>query len=160
MDQSSIKALSKWQEEIGLSRITNIDDSEVNKILDKSSTALLWTEPRDLQFYLIVLARYRMFLIKEIGVLKSKIDYYVGKLETQISGSASRQNAPTKEERRALANQNDPKVEEITNKLELLQIKYTQLKDMPNGLQEFINKIDRLEHRKTQEMEAEGKLKD
>lgn len=152
--------LDKWQNEIGISAMDNIESSEVNKILSIPSGKLHSTDKKELQHYLIVLSRYKMFLLRELGVLKSKIDVYSDKLEQEISLSASKYNAPAKEERRALAIQNDKVVQEYRERLEEVQIKHTQLKHLPDGIQEFINKIDRLEYRKANEHKEEGKIND
>ncbi len=152
--------LTQWQNKIGLSKVTNMESEHVNQILTTSSDVFLAKSPRDLQKDLIVLARYRMFIIKEMGLVKSKLDLYNRKLEYQINLTASKQNAPAKDERRALATQHDEKASGYMKEIENLEIKYNQLRSFPDGIQGFIDNLRRLEWEKSEEIKAESRIND
>jgi len=154
------KELERWQKEIGISYITNMESSIVNEILSSPTQVFIAKSARDLQKDLIVLARYRMFIIKEVGTIKSQLDCYSKKLEQRIGLISSKQNAQAKEERRALAIQHDDKAGEYMIKIDDLEIKYNQLRSIPDGIQEFINKLHRLEWEKSEETKAENKIRD
>lgn len=154
------KELKHWQNEIGISNITNMESSIVNKILLSPTQTFFAKSARDLQKDLIVLARYRMFIMREVGIIKSQLDCYNRKLEQRIGLIASQQNAQAKEERRALAIQHDDKAGEYMVKINTLEIKYNQLKPISEGIQEFINKLHRLEWEKSEEEKTENKIRD
>ncbi len=152
--------LTQWQNRTGLSKVTNMESSIVNEILTTPSNVFLAKSPRDLQKDLIVLSRYKMFIIKEIGLVKSKLDLFNRKLEHQINLTASKQNAQAKDERRALATQHDEKASGYMKDIEGLEIKYNQLKAFPDGIQGFIDNLRRLEWEKSEEIKAENKIND
>lgn len=153
-------SLAEWQDSTGLSRLKNIESSEVFKILEMPSSTLIVTDVRELQRYLIILARYRMFLAKELGDLKSKLDLNNRRLNHRIDLVSSRQIAHTGPERRALAIQTDDKVGEYMRKVTEYEEKYNKLRGFPDAVQEFINQISRLEYRLSNEKKVEDNIRD
>ncbi len=150
----------KWLQSIGIYSINNVDADLVGQILQMSSKELQSKELRELQLYLIALSRYKMYIIKETGFLKAKLDSRSKHLENSINIAASKSRAATREERRALAIQGDGEVGKLFDQIEELEAKYTQLRNLPDGIQSFIDKIDRLEYRKADELREEKHLND
>ncbi len=150
----------EWQAKMGISAITNVDESEVNTILSLNSNKIFSMDVRKLQYYLLVLSRYKLYILKELGILKSRIDILSRKLEVTIDAAASKYSAQAKNERRALAMQHNDQVGVLMEKLEAEEIKYTQLKNLPDGIQSFIDKIDRVEYRKSNEKKVEDRIND
>ena len=138
----------KWVEETGIGHIKNIDAPEINSILEKPSREFDNSTPETLRHYMVVMQRYRLFLIREIGILRSKIDILNRRIEVQVSATASKYQAASQSERKALAYQSDPKIVDWLEELEDCQTKYSQIVGLPEGLQGFIDKIDRIEYRK------------
>lgn len=152
--------INKWRNDTGIVNIKNIDSSDVNKILEMPSRQLASMDAKELQHFLIVLSRYKMFLVKNLGELRSQLEFYNELLENQISLSSSRQHANTKEERRALAIKSDSKIGEYSEKISCIKIKYNELFGIPDAIQTFIDSINRLEYRKANNLKMEGKLHD
>lgn len=151
---------SMWQKELGISSMNNIDSVTVNEIMEMPAPHIEELPLRDLQVILIALSRYKMFLVREIGLLKAKLDTRTRRLDIAVNLAAAKSNASSKDERRAYALSHDANVGELLTNIEEIEAKYSQLRNLPDAVQGFIDKIDRLEYRKANEYRTEEKLHD
>ena len=143
--------IEEWQSTMGINAISK-DTSEVSKILAMAPSEVEGSSVGELRHYLLTLSYYKVFLVWQVGQIKSYVDYYGSKLNYKCDSLSGTYQAYSREERQALAIKNDPQLLTIFDKLQEYQLKYNQLRNLPDAIQVLMDKIDRLEFRKSKEL--------